>query len=71
MNIYIWHYIEKCTENYHSGGGVVAFAYTLDEAIEHATKAGCSFKETEKPDYIRQCEDGEPRVFIMPDAGCC
>ena len=72
MNIYIWPEVEKCTYSYHSGGGVVVFADTLEEAVNLAnSEQGCQIKGHEMPVHVRECADGEKLVFIMPDAGCC
>lgn len=72
MNIYIWNSVDTCSCNYHSSGGVVVFADTEEEARSFANSTpGCAILETEKPDEVRSCVDGERKVFIMPDAGCC
>lgn len=64
--------MHKCSDNYHSAGGVVVFADTIEEARELANKTeGCDITDAEQPDEFRQCADGEKKVFIMPDAGCC
>lgn len=72
MNIYIWNRVEHATNSWHPEGGVVVFADTLEEAIYLANaKDGCEIKGEEKPDEVRACSEGEKKVFIMPDAGCC
>lgn len=72
MNIYLWKEVNECSTHYHSEGGVVVFADTLDEARALANRMpGCAIADTEQPDEVRPCEDGEKRVFIMPNAGCC
>lgn len=72
MNVYIWNCVEKCSSSYHSDGGVVVFADNLEEARGLANKQpGCSIRIDENPDEVRSCTDGEKRVFIMPNAGCC
>ena len=72
MNIYIWNNVKKCSNNYHPEGGVVVFADTIEEARFLANKTeGCAVTDAEKPDEVRRCADGEKKVFIMPDAGCC
>lgn len=69
MNVYIWSYVEECTDNYHSGGGVVAFAKTEERAREMATEAGCNIHATEVP-TVRKTQ-GKECIYIFPDAGCC
>jgi hypothetical protein len=72
MTIFVWGYVEQCSQNYHEGGGVVVFADSLAEAMDMANKLpGCSIKESDVPDETRDCADGEKKVFIMPDAGRC
>lgn len=72
MNIYIWHYVEKCSDSYHSGGGVVVTAESEEEARELANKTeGCKVKETEVPHYVYSCDANVKQVLIFPDAGCC
>lgn len=72
MNVYIWERVGRCSDNWHPEGGVVVFAESLDEARALANKTeGCAISDAEQPDAVRQCADGEKKVFIMPDAGCC
>ena len=48
------------------------FAETEERARELANqKDGCSIKETETPDDVREVVGGDEAVFIMPNAGCC
>lgn len=72
MNVYIWQRVRRCSNNYHSEGGVVVFADSEIEARSIANcETDCSIEDDELPDEVRQCADGQKRVFIMPDAGCC
>ena len=72
MKVFIWESVEKCSDRYHSEGGVVVFAATEYRARELAnSQKGCCIQEDENPDYVRPVEEGDERVFIMPDAGCC
>lgn len=72
MNVYIWNNVEQASGNSHSDGGVVVFADSLEEARTIANaEEGCSITDEEQPDETRPCADGEKRVFIMPNAGCC
>jgi hypothetical protein len=72
VKVFVWKYIEQCSPNYHPEGGVVVFADSLAEAMDMANKLpGCSVKEADAPDEARDCADGNKKVFIMPDAGCC
>lgn len=71
MKVFVWNRIEKCTDSYHSEGGVVVFAKSEVEARALAKKEGCEIAENETPDDIRNVASGKPAVYIMPDAGCC
>lgn len=72
MKVFVWQNVRKVSENYHEGGGVVVFAE--DEAAARALANavfGCALSDDETPDDVRDVIGGEPRVYIMPDAGCC
>jgi hypothetical protein len=72
MRIFIWTRVKKCSENYHSQGGVVVFADTEERARELAnSQEGCNILPEEQPDDIRSVLGGDETVYIMPDAGCC
>jgi hypothetical protein len=72
MKVFIWSYVYQCTNNYHSGGGVVVFAETEQRAREIANATpGCAIQESETPEEVRDVAGGGERVFIMQDAGCC
>lgn len=70
MNVYIWEYVAKCTDNYHSEGGVVVFAEFEERARELAKEKGCTIAEDELP-VVREVVWGEEYVYVFPDAGCC
>lgn len=76
MMVFIWKSVNQCTNNYHSGGGVVVFADDIIRARELANNIpGCNISEYEEPNDVRYVvgisgHDGEI-VYIMPDAGCC
>lgn len=71
MKVFVWHEVDKCSDNYHSDGGVVVFAATEERARELANACpGCAIQPDEKPVEVRNTS-GKERVFIMPNAGCC
>ena len=71
MNVYVWKRIENATHNWHSEGGVVVFANTLERTVELAASNGADINiEEEPPDEVRKTV-GKEMVYIMPDAGCC
>jgi L-lactate utilization protein LutB len=72
MKVFIWKWVEECSENYHSDGGVVVFAKDERRAREIANNIkGCNIKDGEKVDVVKSIEECEEQVFIFPDAGCC
>lgn len=72
MKVFIWSYVDQCTNSYYSGGGVVVFAETEQRARELANATpGCAIQDNEAPDEVREVAEGGERVFIMQDAGCC
>jgi hypothetical protein len=72
MKVFVWKRIDEATDNYHTEGGVVVFAESLERAMELANAiAGCSIKESEKPDEIRNVDGDSEAVYIMRDTGCC
>ena len=86
MRVFIFRGVEQLTDNYHSGGGLVAFA----DSKEHVEKlvaehndayggplyAGSSFLVLEEDDWdnviVRELYSAtEPVLYVFPDAGCC
>jgi hypothetical protein len=74
MKVFVWKYIDHCSDDYHPEGGVVVFAATEERARELANKEpGCAIRPKEMPDDVRELasESGGECVIIFPDAGCC
>lgn len=72
MKVFVWEWVNQCSDNYHSDGGVVVFAESESRARELANlKSGCNILPEELPTEVRECSLGEELVFIMPNAGCC
>lgn len=80
MNVFIWQRVMDVTDSWHSDGGVVAVAPTLERAIElvteHVQKERAvtkDFKESiQTPDAtVKAARGTEEGVWIFPDAGCC
>lgn len=73
MKIFIWQSIENATQSFHSGGGVVAVAESLEQAISMAEAEGVRFgsQYDSEPVELELSGEQEPRVFVFPDAGCC
>lgn len=72
MRVFVWRCIDQCSDRYHSEGGVVVFAANEVRARELVnSQEGASIRDDEKPDEVRDVSDGQERVFVMPNAGCC
>jgi hypothetical protein len=56
------------TDNYHSGGGTVVIADSLDQARK---LVGCEAIKDVAPSFTAPVVSEEDKVFIFPDAGCC
>jgi hypothetical protein len=71
MKTYIWKYLSKLTSNYHSGGGLLIIAESLDKAKELVSINEYIIIDKE-PDLIIECSiDTKPEYIIFEDAGCC
>jgi len=69
MRMYIWNYIDKLTNNYHSGGGAVVMASSLERAKSLLVEKGA--KEVPEASEEYEVYANDERVFIFADAGCC
>lgn len=71
MKVFVWDNLSRVSDNYHSDGGLVVFAETLERARELATERGVTFKEGEEVDDVRVVDGGSEVVYVMPNSGCC
>lgn len=72
MRVFVWERVEKCTDNWHTQGGVVVFAETEERARELANGIpGCHIESHEHPVEDRTVRGGLERIYLFPDAGCC
>ena len=73
MFVYVFEGVQNLTNSYHSGGGLVVVAETVEQAVQMAVTEGVSFDDAEIADVIayQLAAPAEPRVYIFPDAGCC
>lgn len=80
--IFIWRNVEPVSDYYHSNGGLVVIAKSLEEArglamekLNRVEGAATAVWLTEDPDIILPLLTGmikdEDRVLVFPDAGCC
>lgn len=73
MKVFVWKYLDNVSYNYHTEGGLMVVAESLEEAIELAEGSGEGVVVgNEKPDFVFQVEgEATPVVVTFPDAGCC
>ena len=74
MKIFIFEYIDKCSNNYHDGGGLVIIAKDTSHAKELIRKEPfieVTVKEWEKVETFILLGNETPKIWTMPDAGCC
>lgn len=74
MKVFIWDYVEKLTDNYHSDGGLVVIADNEQDARIIAMERGVVFKGDEELKTYKLDDTHlgmENEVFIFPNAGCC
>lgn len=74
MKIFIWSHVRQCSQNYHSDGGVVVIAESVEAAVALANaNNGCivDLKVDGPPDTFELVGDAVPSAYIFPDAGCC
>lgn len=84
MKLYILEAVERCTDNYHDGGGLVIIAEDLHHAkqmIEKVNRDRIDNQQshlytitTEQWHGARELilfSPAEPEIIVFPDAGCC
>jgi hypothetical protein len=69
MNIYIWYGVANLTTNYHSGGGLVIVAPTLERARELlAAPADCEYPwHDADDDHTSSCRPERASASAMKD----
>lgn len=73
MRAFVWRVVERVTDNYHDGGGVLAVAYDLESAraLIDAQAPSCS-AGLDAPDIeFVVSDETPPMVELFPNAGCC
>lgn len=73
MKVFIWERLEQATGNFHSEGGVVAVAESVERAKELAQNQGVTFGNHYDTTVIEYELVGEhpEKVIVFPDTGCC
>lgn len=74
MKMFVFEYISKVSDRFHSGGGLMIVAKDKEQVIELIEEYGIiEITEEEWKDVIiYELKNNEkPRIFAFPDAGCC
>jgi len=72
MKLFVWTWLAKVSDYYHSEGGLLVVAENLEHATELAQKDP-NIVVNGEPDHVYELapNTGEYRVLVFPDAGCC
>ncbi len=74
MKIFIFNRIEKCSSNYHEEGGLVIIANDTEHAKELISSDDAivvTDEEWSEVESFELLESVSPKIWVMPDAGCC
>lgn len=74
MKVFVFEYIDKVSEEYHEGGGLLIVAKTEERAkelINAEEYVNVTAKEWTEVVVIDAMPDAEERLIVFPDAGCC
>ena len=82
MHVFIWTYVDPITSSWHSGGGVLIVAESLEAAkviwldsedAKSVTRNGGDPATVlvDAPDHTLPTGSTEPLLVLFPDAGCC
>lgn len=73
MKMFIWENVDELTGSWHSDGGLVMTAETLEKArdmIKAQLPQGCGALSQE-PDHVIEVPEGTQIMVVFPNAGCC
>ncbi len=74
MKIFIFEYINQCSDSYHSEGGVVIIAKNkahVKRLIKDHPEIEITDEEWKKVEKFELSDNTAPQIWVMPDAGCC
>lgn len=74
MKMFVFEYIDKVSDRYHSEGGLMVVAKDKEQVVELIEEYGdieITKEEWKNVIIYELSKDEEPKVFIFPDAGCC
>lgn len=67
MKTFIWEVVDELTDEFHSSGGLVVIAETIQKARILVPQI-----KDQKPDFEYKCEGIDvEKVFVFPNVGCC
>lgn len=73
MKAFVWVDIDKVTDNYHPGGGLLVVAESLEAAralVAEQVRSDCAAL-TDEPDRQFDAVAEAPFHVVFRDAGCC
>ncbi len=73
MEAWVFENLDQVSDSWHSGGGLVVVASSVERAREMVVENDASI---EVPNWdeaiVLRLDDDEPeRIWVFPDAGCC
>lgn len=72
MKVFIWNSLDHVSYSYHSNGGLVVVAQSLERAKELCAEKDAAVSIDQDPSLaLDVTEDAVEAVFVFPDAGCC
>tara|TARA_R110000868_G_scaffold203969_8_gene451962 strand:- start:2413 stop:2637 length:225 start_codon:yes stop_codon:yes gene_type:complete len=74
MKIFIFENVAECSGNYHSDGGAVIIAESIEaakELIADISEFEPTDEEWENVEMFNISDVTKPKYWIMPNAGCC
>ena len=72
MRVFVWDYVDDLTDSYHSGGGLVVVAESVEAAQSLAREVERASLTLPEPDAVYELSaSAEPKVWVFPDSGCC
>lgn len=74
MNVYVFEYIDQVSDNYHSEGGLMVVAQSVERAqelIDAESNVEVTSEEWAEVIVIKAADTEQERLIVFPDAGCC
>ena len=70
--IWIFEYLEKVSNNYHEGGGLVVVSSNLEQAkFDVKAQKDIEVSDEDWSNALAGKTDLPKRIIVFPDSGCC